>query len=191
MTGSFILDYYLLVFVASCGVFQIAAALEGLRGMLIFKYRPGSFLVGLALVAASFTWFFLSEPRNVPDSAHGMNGNEQFAYLFAGLGSGLAFTLVVASLRNWTLGSRATVTSLGLDVLRESSYASALRRASELWWPLGRRTAKSNSGNPVTEPTSRFTNIRRRIGGGLRSLGKALAASKRGRLLRQWRHSWR
>ena len=71
MTGSFILDYYLLVFLASCGVFQIVGAWKALTGMLLLKYRPGSFLLGLALFIASFTWFFLSEDRNMSDSAAG------------------------------------------------------------------------------------------------------------------------
>ena len=130
MTGSFIVDYYLLVFLASCGVFQIIAAHNGFRGMLFFRYRPGAFLFGLALLVAAVAWFFLSEPRNVSDNSHGLNGNEQFAYFFGGLGTGLAFTLIVASLRNWGLAPKQAELPSGLDALRETTY---LRAGFQAW----------------------------------------------------------
>ena len=133
MTGSFVLDYFLLVFLAACGLFQIIAAKENLRGMLFFQRRPGSLLFGLALVTASFTWFYLSEPRNVSDSALGLNGNEQFAYFFAGLGTALVFTLIVSSLRNWTLGADRTQLPNGLDALQESTYLRAMYLGYRRW----------------------------------------------------------
>ncbi len=101
--------------------------------MLFFQHRPGSFMLGVALVAASFTWFYLSEPRNVPDSALGLNGNEQFAYFFAGLGTALVFTLIVSSLTNWTLGAGRTRLPNGLDALRESTYLRAMYLAYHGW----------------------------------------------------------
>ena len=128
MTGSFILDYYLLVAVASCGLFQIVGALHGFQGMTFFNNRSASFLLGLAALAGAFTWFFLSEPRNVPDSALGLNGNEQFAYFFAGSGTGLAITLILASLRQLRFGEEHGDLPGGLDVLRESTYFRAIYR---------------------------------------------------------------
>ena len=135
MTGSFILDYYLLVFLASCGLFQIVGAWKAFVGMLYLKYRPGSFLLGLALLIGSFTWFFLSEPRNVSDSAHGLNGNEQFAYFFAGSGTALAFTLLVSSLFNWRLGAERSIFWPGLDALKQSGYMRAVYRTWRYLWP--------------------------------------------------------
>jgi len=151
VTGSFILDYSILVFLASCGVFQMIAACEGFRGMLFFKYRPGSFLLGLGLLIGAFTWFFLSGSRNVPDSAHGMNGNEQFAYFFAGSGAGLAFTLVVASLRNRSLGAERADLPPGLGVLRECNYLRALYRTCRSLWPRKHRGAEAT---PTPTPQS-------------------------------------
>ena len=128
MTGSFILDYYVLVILASTGVFQAIAAVQGLRGLLFFKYRPSSILFGLAMLVGSFTWFFVSESRNVSDSGHGLNGNEQFAYFFAGSGTGLALSLALSSLRNWGLGAGDSTPPAGLDALNEVSYVRALLR---------------------------------------------------------------
>ena len=133
MTGSFLVDYFLLVLLSSCGVFQTIAAYNNLKGVLFFKNRLGSFLLGLSLVTAAFTWFYLSEPRNVPDTALGLNGNEQFAYFFAGLGTALATTLVLTSLRNWPLGAGRTQLPAGLDALRESTYLRALYLAYRRW----------------------------------------------------------
>lgn len=128
MTGSFILDYIILVFWASCGVFQLAAAYNDIRGLLLFQDRRLSALLGLALILGAFAWFFLSSPRNVPDTGSGMNGNEQFGYFFAGSGAGLAFTLLVSSLRNRELGRGSPSLLSGMDALRESNYLRALYR---------------------------------------------------------------
>ena len=125
---SFILDYFILVFWASCGVFQLAAAYNGIRGLLLLQDRRLSVLLGLALIVGAFAWFFLSTPRNVPDSGLGMNGNEQFGYFFAGSGAGLAFTLLVSSLCNRELGRGRLSLPPGMDALRESNYLRALYR---------------------------------------------------------------
>ena len=135
VTSSFILDYYLLVFLVSCGVFQMAGAYKGLIGILYLKYRPGSFFLGLALAIGSFTWFFLSEPRNVPDTAQGLNGNEQFAYFFAGSGAALAFTLLLSSLINRKLSAERSEFPAGLDALKHCSYLRALYRTWRIPWP--------------------------------------------------------
>ena len=153
MTGSFILDYYLLVFLASCGVFQMVGACKALIGMLYLKYRPGSFLLGLALLIGSFTWFFLSEPRNVSDSAQGLNGNEQFAYFFAGSGTALLFTLMASSVINWKLGAGRSNLWPGLEALKQSCYLRVLYRTWRYSWP---QMGPENSINASTahEPTS-------------------------------------
>lgn len=132
MSGSFILDYSILVFFASCGVFQMAAACNGLRGLLFLPHLRLSFLLGLALLVAAFAWFFLSSPRNMPDSAQGLTGNDQFGYFFAGSGAALAFTLLVSSLRNLSLGAGPQKPLPGMDALRESNYLCALYRTLQL-----------------------------------------------------------
>ncbi|MEK7814823.1 MAG: hypothetical protein AAB291_02780 [Chloroflexota bacterium] len=136
---SFILDYFILVFWASCGVFQLAAAYNGIRGLLLLQDRRLSVLLGLALIVGAFAWFFLSTPRNMPDSGPGMNGNEQFGYFFAGSGAGLAFTLLVSSLCNRELGRGRLSLPPGMDALRESNYLRALYRKlrpfSRPWGP--------------------------------------------------------
>ncbi len=126
MTGPFILDYFILVFLAASGLFQIVGAYRGLAGILLLRRRSWSFLLGLVLLVGSFTWFFLSDDRNVPDTAGGLNGNQQFAYFFAGLAAALSSTLAIASLVNRRLGAADLPPEPGLDALKWSNYLRAL-----------------------------------------------------------------
>ena len=133
MGESFILDYIILVFLGSCGVFQATSAMNGLRGLMFFKSPAVSFVFGVALLAGAFAWFFVSEPRNMPDTGAGLTGNEQFGYFFAGGGCGLAFTLLVASIRNSRLGEGLSDMHQGLDALTRSNYLRALHSTFKLW----------------------------------------------------------
>lgn len=126
MSESFVLDYYLLVSAASCGLYQMAAACNRLRGLMLFESKRLTFIFGLVLWVGAFAWFFLSEPRNMPDTGAGLTGNEQFGYFFAGGGTGLAVTLAATSLRNWRLGKDMETLPTGLDALRDAGYARAL-----------------------------------------------------------------
>jgi len=144
VTGSFILDYCILVFWACCGVLQMAAAHNGIHGLLFLKDRRLSVLLGLALVVGAFAWFFLSGPRNVPDSGPGLNGNEQFGYFFAGFGAALAFTLLVSSLLNRRLGGGRVSLPSGMDALRESNYLRAVCRTLRAFF------------NPWVQPWKRY-----------------------------------
>ena len=172
------------MFLASGVVFQMTAALGGLRGLLYFHQRLVTFLLGAVVLTGAEAWFFLSESRNVPDSAHGMNGNEQFGYFFAGAGAGLAFTLIVSSLRNWNLGAKQSHLPLGLDALRETSYLRALHRTCSYYWTQrGRGTgagprsglAEASEGRNKSDgervPGLRFA---RRIAGRARRAGSLL-----------------
>ena len=77
-------------------------------------------------MVGAFTWFYLSEDRNVPDTAGGLDGNQQFAFFFAGLGSSLAFILLLSSLVNRRLGATDSPPESGLDALKQSNYLRAL-----------------------------------------------------------------
>ena len=155
MTDSFILDYFLLVLFASCGVFQMAAALNGLRGLMLFKRRRAAFIFGSVIMAGAVGWFFLSEPRNLPDTGFGLTGNEQFGYFFAGSGAGLAVTLLVSSVRNRNLGRGRSAIPLGIDALAESNYLRALHRTLWPWLSrLMRRLMNTGSRSPIGIPTA-------------------------------------
>ena len=190
MTGSFILDYYVLVVLASIGVFQVAAAHKGFRGMLLFQCRPASFVFGLALLVGAFTWFFLSEPRNVSDSAHGLNGNEQFAYFFAGTGTGLAVTLIVGSLRNWRMGVVRAKAPLGLDALKEISYIRAFFHTGLILWPGIRLSTDATPKRPASEGKGLLGGFVSDFRLGRRIIAWVAGGTRRAALVRRRVSSW-
>ncbi len=190
MTGSFILDYCILVFLASGGVFQMAAALGSYRGLLYFWQRPVSFLFGVVVLTGAVVWFFLSESRNVPDSTHGMDGNEQFGYFFAGSGAGLAFTLIVSSLRNWSLGARLSHLPPGLDALRETSYLRALYRTCSHYWAQRGRSMEADPRAGLAEVSEGGSKPHGGRLPGYRLVRRIASRARRTGLLRHWKRSW-
>ncbi len=194
MTGSFILDYYLLVLLASIGLFQLIAARKGFRGLLFFRRPSTSAGLGLALLCGAFAAFFLSEPRNVPDSHLGLNGNEQFAYFFAGIGTGLAFTLVAASLRNRRLGAGLTAAPSGLDALREANYLRAFCRTAgplllrvRLWIQGGQKRAAARNLVLHARPAG---DVRRRRSISPPVVAEVVNRDRRASAVRRWMRSW-
>ena len=130
----FALDYFLLVFIAACGVLQMVASYRGLKGLLLLRNRRWALGLGLAVLVLSFIWFFGSAPRNIPDTAGGLDGNEQSALFTLAAGSALLFTLLLSSLRNFKLGNGDDFYLPGLDALRETNYLRALRSTLKAVW---------------------------------------------------------
>ena len=134
MVGPFILDYLVFVFLAALGVLQMVAAYSALRGLLFVKSRPHAFLVGLATTALAFIWFFLSEPRNVPDTDGGLDGNEMAGLFSVAAGTALMLTLLVTSISNRGIRGGGQPLYRGLDTLRETTYLNALLSTlKDLW----------------------------------------------------------
>ncbi|MSQ12713.1 MAG: hypothetical protein EXR47_00935 [Dehalococcoidia bacterium] len=119
-------DYFLLCFLSSMGVLQIAAAYGRLHGLLLLRARVPSAALGLLLVLAGFFWFFLPGPRLVSDTDGGLDGNQQSLYFALSAGAALAVTLLLSSLVNRRRFSGRGVGS-GLDALRQATYLQAVR----------------------------------------------------------------
>lgn len=122
-------EYVILLLFTALGTFQIAAAVNGLRGLLFVHHRHISTALGAALIIGAVTWFFLSEPRNVPDYTRGMNGNEQFLGFCLGVGGAFVLTVLVSALLHPSLGKSSASLPEGLEGLRESHYPRLLSRA--------------------------------------------------------------
>ncbi len=138
-------DYFLLVFAASLGVLQLTAAYSRLYGLLLFN-RALSSLLGLAAVVLAFTWFFASEPRNIPDTSSGLDGNQQTLLFFAGALAALVTTLVVSSLRHWSMVG-GDEHDRGLEALRRASYLRILLKGLDGHWKRSTgSTRRSSSG---------------------------------------------
>ncbi|MFQ5860103.1 MAG: hypothetical protein ACE5IG_00960 [Dehalococcoidia bacterium] len=132
--SQFALEYFFLVFIAASGVIQAAAAYSGLRGLWFFRSRGVTAAVGVALGVAAFLWFFLSGPRNLPDTNGGLDGTKQTGLFSAAAAGAIIFTLLLSSALNATLGKHTQELPWGLEALRETSFARALLSTVRRLW---------------------------------------------------------
>ena len=130
---TFATDYFLLVFVASIGVIQIAASLGRLNGLLIVQ-RP--LLVrglGLVLVVAPFVWFFTTGERNINDHEGGLDAPTQALFFFLGTLAGGFVTFLASSLINAGMQGGTPSPEAGLDALKQTNFARALTNSLRYW----------------------------------------------------------
>ncbi len=131
---SFEADYILFIFLASLGVVQLAALRNRLKGLYFIRIPLLNLALALALVSGSFLWFFFSEPRNLPDTGDGLDGNQQAMFSVAAAISAILFTLASTSLLNLGIVNGDDKREAGLQALRRATYLSALRRTlAKLW----------------------------------------------------------
>lgn len=127
-------DYVILVFLSSIGVIQIAVAHAGLTKLLFLKRTPYAYALGLALVIAGFTWFFWDGPRHVPDTAGGLDGNDQGARFALSALAAVFFTVLTTSALNRRSKINQTPTLDGLEALRDHTYLGALPTGLRSLW---------------------------------------------------------
>ena len=127
-------DYVILVFLASVGVIQIAVAHAGLTKLLFLKRPPLAYALGLTLIIAGFMWFFWDGPRHIPDTAGGLDGNDQGARFALSALAAVFFTVVATSLLNHRAGSRPPTSLDRLESLRTHTYLQALPTGLRSLW---------------------------------------------------------
>ncbi len=130
---NFTADYCIAVFVSSMGVLQFAFSLGGLRGLLFFKSALVARAVGLATAILGFALFFGTGQRNINDYEGGLDAPDQVLFFSLSALAAFAATLVLSSLVNHRMKSAERDLDAGLDALRDSNYASALRRSLMYW----------------------------------------------------------
>ena len=127
----FALDYFVLVFLSVLGTLLFVTAYYRFYGLMLFS-RLVSLVLGALLISGALIWFFASEYRNVPDTAAGLDGNEQTLLFVGGAALAIIFLLLVSSLRNWSMKSKPDAN--GLDMLRHSNYWRLITRALRQRW---------------------------------------------------------
>lgn len=130
----FYVDYFFLIFLSACGVLQIAVSHSGLKGLMFFVRPLYSISVGIVMVLAAFLWFFLSTPRNLPDTGRGLDGIAQTELFSAGAGAALVVTLILSSIINVSLCSGHKSSINGLEALKETTYFHALSNTLRGLW---------------------------------------------------------
>ena len=136
---NFTADYCIAVFISSIGVLQFAFSLGGFRGLLFFKSALAARTLGLATAILGFALFFGTGTRNINDYEGGLDAPDQALYFSLSALAAFATTLIVSSLVNRSMRGTGFDVDAGLDALRDSNYASALKR-SILYWRSNWRT---------------------------------------------------
>lgn len=96
------LDYFLLVFISSFGVYQIASIPAKLEGLWLFRFSTkGQYIFGVLAIVGAFGWFFAAEERNVQ---HTLEGSEQLGLFLAAIVSSYVVTAILASIIQAGLG---------------------------------------------------------------------------------------
>ena len=127
----FALDYLIFVFLSALGVLLMVTGYGRLNGLLLVGRRL-SMLAGVLLVAGAFAWFFISKPRNLPDTGAGLDGNEQALLFVTGAGAALVLFLALSSLRNWSMVGDPG--QQGIEALRNASYLRLLFKGLRSRW---------------------------------------------------------
>jgi hypothetical protein len=89
------LDYFVMVFVASLGVYQIVSIYAKLDGICLFKQRWLQYIFGLLAIVGAFGWFFTSKERNVQ---HTVEGSQQLGLFLAAIVASWVVTNILASI---------------------------------------------------------------------------------------------
>ena len=148
MMFSFVVDYFIMVFVASLGVMQTAASIGGLRGLLVFKNPLVARPLGIAIAIAAIVWFFMVAERNINDYEGGLDSNEQGLLFFLAVAASGVLTCVFTSLLNWRIvdfrlrgndgkydgNDGECAPDAGLGAMRHGNWFQALAHNYRYWF---------------------------------------------------------
>lgn len=122
---SFALTYLLLTFGACLGVYQIAAASGGFKGLCFFRNSTLTYLSGVLILGGTYGWFFTTTNLNMPHPE--VEGAQQLGLFLLGALLALIVTFLISSLIN--LGrvnpNDTIVIGKGLEDLKEKTVAQA------------------------------------------------------------------
>lgn len=122
------LDYFTLVFFASAGVYQIAAAHARLYGLCFFKKNLFQYVLGALSIVGVFVWFFLSEERNVHSN---VEGSQQLGLFLAAILASYFVTAILASIIQARVKTRITQPGgkqhiLGIETLKTNTLLGSI-----------------------------------------------------------------
>ncbi len=125
--NGFSLQYLIWVFFAAVGVLQIAAALNGLKGIQFFNNKWLDLFVGAACILGSYGWFFASANRNTDGRNSKVEGLEQAIFFLIASAGAVLFTFAITSIIHRSRVSNTSCDESGIDALRTRTVWQALR----------------------------------------------------------------
>ncbi|MBE0479423.1 MAG: hypothetical protein IBX68_00415 [Dehalococcoidia bacterium] len=88
-------DYFILVFIASIGVYQLGSLVAGLHGLCFYRDSRVQVLFGVLAILGAFGWFFTDENRNIQ---HTVEGSQQLGLFLLAIISAYVVTAILASM---------------------------------------------------------------------------------------------
>jgi hypothetical protein len=123
------LDYFVLVFVASLGVYQIVSIYAKLDGICLFKQQWLQYIFGILALVGAFGWFFTSKERNIQ---HTVEGAQQLGLFLGAIVASWVVTNILASIIQAKVDSAANAPSegkhyiLGIEDLKTRTLLGAI-----------------------------------------------------------------
>ena len=129
------LDYFILVFISSLGVYQIAAIHTKLDGLCFFRHPVVQYIFGILAIIGAFGWFFTSKDRNIHTT---VEGSQQLGLFLASIVASYLFTAILASIMQARVSSKGGSPregkqyDMGIETLKKTTLfggiMSSLRR---------------------------------------------------------------
>ncbi len=126
--------YFLMAFLSSIGVLQIAVTHAGINGLSFFKRPLVNYIFGALAIVGGFSFFYSTGNRSaepliqINDGVKWFFGERETLVAFmTGAFLGLIFTLLVSSLCKRAIGiSQPEVPPQGIDALKEMTWLQAI-----------------------------------------------------------------
>ena len=118
------LDYFILVFLSSLGVYQIVAIPAKLDGLCFFRTPVIQYIFGFLAIIGAFGWFFTSKDRNVHTV---VEGSQQLGLFLASIVASYLFTAILASIMQAKVNSNGGIPreskqwEMGIETLKKTT----------------------------------------------------------------------
>jgi hypothetical protein len=118
------LDYFILVFISSLGVYQIAAIHARLDGLCFFRRPVIQYIFGILAIIGAFGWFYTSADRNVHTS---IEGSQQLGLFLGSIIASYLFTAILASIMQVKVSSEGSSPregkqyEMGIETLKKTT----------------------------------------------------------------------
>ena len=123
------LDYFILVFIASMGIYQIVAIYAKLDGICLYKQHWLQFIFGILAIIGAFGRFFTSEERNIQ---HTVEGAQQLGLFLGAIVASWVVTNILASIIQAKVDTRVDDPSeekhykLGIESLKTGTFLGSI-----------------------------------------------------------------
>ncbi len=123
------LDYFILVFMAAMGVYQMVAIHAKLDGLCFFKQPVVQYIFGFLAIIGAFGWFFTSKVRNIQ---HTTEGAQQLGLFLAAIVASYFVTAILASIIQAKVDSHVDKASeakpqdMGIDIYRTNTFIGSI-----------------------------------------------------------------